>query len=70
MEWKAESILMLACDQCLFLVRRQRNRRSSVRSYRSYIAPQIASEVKEIQRPAKITFNQIELRVIMRLLVC
>jgi hypothetical protein len=69
MERKAESILMLACDQCLFLVRRQRNRRSSVRSCRNYIAPQIASEVKEIQRPAKITFNQNELRVIMRLLV-
>jgi hypothetical protein len=35
-----------------------------------YIAPQIASEVKEIQRPVKMTFNQNELRVIMRLLVC
>jgi hypothetical protein len=35
-----------------------------------YIAPQIASEVKEFQRRAKMTFNQIELRVIMRLLVC
>jgi hypothetical protein len=57
-------------SQCLFLVRRQRNGRSSLRSCRYYIAPQIASEVKEIQRPAKMTFNQNELRVTMRLLVC
>jgi hypothetical protein len=55
--------------ECLF-VRRRLDTNSSVRTSRSYIAPQIPSEVKEIQLLEKMSFNETNLPVIMRLFVC
>jgi hypothetical protein len=42
----------------------------TLHSWRSYIAPQIHSEVKEIQLFEKMSFNETKLPVIMRLFVC